>query len=128
MSTGGAPVTAVIAAAGSGERLGAGGPKAFVPLAGRPMLEWSIDAFKKAGVAAIVVAAPPGHAYEPAGPRPGARGGAGHQAGGSGSPPGVRVVTGGDTRSASVSNALDAVETELVAVHDAARPMLTPEL
>ncbi len=36
-------VTAVIAAAGSGERLGAGGPKAFVPVAGRPMVEWSID-------------------------------------------------------------------------------------
>ncbi|HVV91188.1 MAG TPA: 2-C-methyl-D-erythritol 4-phosphate cytidylyltransferase, partial [Solirubrobacterales bacterium] len=37
-------MTAVIAAAGSGERLGAGGPKAFVPLAGRPMIAWSLDA------------------------------------------------------------------------------------
>src|SRR6187397_166875 len=54
------------AATGSGERLGAGGPKAFVPLAGRPMVEWSIAAFGAAGVAAIVVACPPGHAYEPA--------------------------------------------------------------
>ena len=49
-----------IAAAGSGERLRAGGPKAFVPLAGRPMVEWSIEAFRRAGVEAIVVAVPPG--------------------------------------------------------------------
>ncbi|HVO54468.1 MAG TPA: 2-C-methyl-D-erythritol 4-phosphate cytidylyltransferase, partial [Solirubrobacterales bacterium] len=49
-----------MAAAGSGERLGAGGPKAFVPVAGRPMLEWSLDAFGGCErVAAIVVAAPP---------------------------------------------------------------------
>ncbi|HWB69946.1 MAG TPA: 2-C-methyl-D-erythritol 4-phosphate cytidylyltransferase, partial [Solirubrobacterales bacterium] len=34
-----------MAAAGSGLRLGAGGPKAFVPLAGRPMILWSLDAF-----------------------------------------------------------------------------------
>src|SRR6478609_12212984 len=96
-------VTAVIAAAGSGERLGAGGPKAFVPLAGRPMVEWSLDAFRAAGVAAIVVACPPGKAI---------------------GDPSVRVVDGGATRSQSVSNALGAVETELVAIHDAARPLL----
>ena len=53
-------MTAVIAAAGSGERLGAGGPKAFVPLAGRPMVEWSVAAFRAAGVTEIVVACPPG--------------------------------------------------------------------
>jgi len=41
-------VTAVIAAAGSGERLGAGGPKAFVPLAGRPLIEWSLAAMRAA--------------------------------------------------------------------------------
>ena len=35
---------ALIVAAGSGERLGAGRPKAFVELAGRPMLEWALDA------------------------------------------------------------------------------------
>jgi 2-C-methyl-D-erythritol 4-phosphate cytidylyltransferase len=84
-----------------------------VPLAGRPMVEWSIEAFGKAGVAAIVVACPPGHAYEP-------------EAGAS--LPEMRVVEGGATRSASVSNALKAVKTDLVAIHDAARPLLTPEL
>jgi 2-C-methyl-D-erythritol 4-phosphate cytidylyltransferase len=105
-----AAVTAVIAAAGSGERLGAGGPKAFVPVAGRPMIEWSVDAFRAAAsVRSIVVAAPPGHFHELGG----------HDLG---------VVAGGATRAQSVTNALAAVGTELVAIHDAARPLVTPEL
>ncbi|HET7455909.1 MAG TPA: 2-C-methyl-D-erythritol 4-phosphate cytidylyltransferase [Solirubrobacterales bacterium] len=103
-------VTAVIAAAGSGERLGAGGPKAFVPVAGRPMVEWSIAAFRACeSVHSIVVAAPPGHVGDLGG----------HDLG---------VVPGGATRAQSVANALEAVGTAYVAVHDAARPLLTPEL
>lgn len=105
-----ASVTAVIAAAGSGERLGAGGPKAFVPLGGRPLVEWSIGAMRAAaGVRSIVVACPPGHVHDLGG----------HDLG---------VVDGGATRSQSVTNALAAVGTELVAIHDAARPLVTPEL
>jgi 2-C-methyl-D-erythritol 4-phosphate cytidylyltransferase len=100
----------VIAAAGSGERLGAGGPKAFVPLAGRPMVEWSIDAFRAApSVYSIVVACPPGYPHHLSGRD-------------------VHVVDGGATRVESVFNALEAVKTEFVAVHDAARPLVTPEL
>ena len=38
--------TAVVAAAGSGERLGAGTPKALVPLAGRPMVAWCLAALE----------------------------------------------------------------------------------
>jgi 2-C-methyl-D-erythritol 4-phosphate cytidylyltransferase len=103
-------VTAVLAAAGSGERLGAGGPKAFVPLAGRPMVEWAIAAMRRAaGVHSIVIACPPGHVHDLGG----------HDLG---------VVEGGATRSQSVANALQAVGTELVAIHDAARPLVTPEL
>jgi 2-C-methyl-D-erythritol 4-phosphate cytidylyltransferase len=102
-------VTAVIAAAGSGERLGAGGPKAFVPVAGRPMIDWSLRAFRGcACVQAVVVAAPPGLER-----RLGAA---------------VRVVDGGATRAESVANALAAVETEMVAIHDAARPLVTAAL
>ncbi|HET6998069.1 MAG TPA: 2-C-methyl-D-erythritol 4-phosphate cytidylyltransferase [Solirubrobacterales bacterium] len=98
-----------MAAAGSGERLGAGGPKAFVPLAGRPMIEWSLDAFRACeSVRSIVVAAPPGHDHDLAGD--------------------LTVVAGGATRCESVTNAMAVVETELVAIHDAARPLLTPEL
>jgi 2-C-methyl-D-erythritol 4-phosphate cytidylyltransferase len=101
-------VTAVIAAAGSGERLGAGGPKAFVPLGGRPMIAWSLDACLACGsVATVVVAVPAGHAH-------------GLQD--------VLTVEGGATRAESVANALAAVDTEYVAIHDAARPLLTPKL
>jgi 2-C-methyl-D-erythritol 4-phosphate cytidylyltransferase len=100
----------VIAAAGSGQRLGAGGPKAFVPLAGRAMVEWSIAACRAApSVRSIVIACPPGHVHDLAGGD-------------------VGVVDGGATRAESVSNALAAVGTELVAIHDAARPLVTPEL
>ena len=51
---------ALLVAAGSGERLGASRPKAFVALAGRPMLEWSVDALRAAGLSEIVVALPAG--------------------------------------------------------------------
>jgi 2-C-methyl-D-erythritol 4-phosphate cytidylyltransferase len=100
----------VIAAAGSGQRLGAGGPKAFVPVAGRALVEWSIAAFRAApSVRSIVIACPPGQVHELGGD-------------------GVVVVDGGVTRAESVSNAMAAVDTELVAIHDAARPLVTPEL
>lgn len=81
-----------------------------MPVAGRPMVEWSIDAFRGCeSVHSIVVAAPPGHIGELAG----------HDIG---------VVPGGATRAQSVANALAAVGTGYVAIHDAARPLLTPEL
>ena len=81
-----------------------------MPLAGRPLVEWSIAALRAAaGVRSIVVACPPGHVHELGGGDLG-------------------VVDGGATRAQSVANALAAVGTELVAIHDAARPLLTPEL
>ncbi|MET0823247.1 MAG: 2-C-methyl-D-erythritol 4-phosphate cytidylyltransferase [Solirubrobacterales bacterium] len=56
---------ALIAAAGSGERLGAGGPKALVEVAGRPLVSWSLAAMRAAeAVTVVVVAAPPGHEEE----------------------------------------------------------------
>jgi 2-C-methyl-D-erythritol 4-phosphate cytidylyltransferase len=71
------------------------------------MVEWSIDACRAAKpVRSIVVACPPGHVHELAG----------HD---------LAVVEGGETRAASVANALPAVGTELVAIHDAARPLLS---
>ena len=53
---------ALLVAAGCGSRLGASVPKAFVPVAGRPMLEWSLDALRAAGIEEIVVALPDGRA------------------------------------------------------------------
>jgi 2-C-methyl-D-erythritol 4-phosphate cytidylyltransferase len=74
------------------------------------MIEWSIDAFRACdSVRSIVAAAPPGHIGELGG----------HD---------LAVVPGGATRAQSVSNALEAVGTGYVAIHDAARPLLTPEL
>ena len=52
---------AIVVAAGSGERLGAGRPKAFVAVGGRPMAAWSLDAIAAAGIPRAVVAVPPGH-------------------------------------------------------------------
>jgi 2-C-methyl-D-erythritol 4-phosphate cytidylyltransferase len=96
---------ALLVAAGSGERLGAGRPKAFVDLAGRPILAWSLDALRAAGIAEIVVALPPG---EPA-------------------PAGTVGVPGGVTRSESVRAALAAAPPGDVVVHDAARPLVMPD-
>ncbi len=45
-SSGAAWRVALIVAAGRGERLGADGPKALVALAGRPLLQWSVDALR----------------------------------------------------------------------------------
>ena len=96
---------ALLVAAGRGERLGASGPKAFVMVAGRPMLEWSLDALRAApSVERVVVAVPPGVSY------PGG-------------------VTGGAARSQSVLNALAAAgEADVVVVHDAARPLVDADL
>ncbi len=51
---------ALIVAAGRGERLGSGSPKALVTLAGRPMVEWSVRALRSVpAVERIVIALPP---------------------------------------------------------------------
>ena len=109
---------AIVVAAGSGERLGAGRPKAFVPVGGRPMAAWSLDAIAAAGIPRAVVAVPPGH------------GAAAEEALYRDLPLGLVFVEGGATRSESVRNALAAAgpDAEAVLVHDAARPMVTPDL
>lgn len=107
-------------AAGSGERLGAGRPKAFVLLTGRPMVAWSLDALAAAGVPRAVVAVPPGH-------RAAAEEALAEAAGDF--PLGFVLVEGGAMRSASVRNALaSAGDVEAVLVHDAARPMAAAAL
>jgi 2-C-methyl-D-erythritol 4-phosphate cytidylyltransferase len=105
---------ALIVAAGRGERLGASGPKAFVALAGRPMIGWSLEALAAVpGMERIAIAMPPGHPL-PAEAR---------------APEGTVLVPGGATRSHSVRAALAAVGPgEPVVVHDAARPLAPPEL
>jgi 2-C-methyl-D-erythritol 4-phosphate cytidylyltransferase len=107
---------ALIAAAGSGERLGIDRPKAFAALGGRPLLAESLDRLDRCAlVDAIVVAAPPGWeepsillAEELVASKV------------------VACVTGGATRAESVAAALAEVPEEalVVLVHDAARPLV----
>jgi 2-C-methyl-D-erythritol 4-phosphate cytidylyltransferase len=106
---------AIIVAAGAGVRMGAAVPKALMPLAGRPMLAWSLDALRASPrVATVVVVAPPGLEREVAA-----------VAGGD-----VVVVPGGASRSASVREGLRAIPADaaVVLVHDAARPLVSAVL
>ena len=102
----------IVAAAGSGLRLGADRPKALVPLGGRPLVAWAVTALLDGGVDEVVVAVPAAERDEFAAVLPA----------------GVRLVEGGATRTASVRAALAAVprEADAVLVHDAARPLTPP--
>ena len=95
---------ALIVAAGSGERLGADRPKAFVTLAGKPMIEWSVQALRAVpAIERIAVALPAGER----------------------APTGTIGVPGSDVRSGSVRAALAAAgDGDPVVVHDAARPLV----
>jgi 2-C-methyl-D-erythritol 4-phosphate cytidylyltransferase len=111
---------ALIAAAGSGERLGIDRPKAFAALGGRPLLAESLERLDRSDlVDAVVVAAPPGWeepsillAEELAASKV------------------VACVTGGATRAQSVAAALFEVPLGalVVLVHDAARPLVTDDV
>ena len=110
----------LIAAAGSGRRMGAAGNKLLLPLAGRPVLAWTLDAalacpeigwiglvgqpVDEAAIRALVAAAQPD--------RP------------------VVWIEGGDTRQESVSRGLEALPAgaQHVLIHDGARCLVAPEL
>ena len=96
-------VVGIVPAGGSGERLGADRPKAFVVCAGRPLIDWSLEVLE-AVCDRVVVAAPPDWLRD-------------------------GWVEGGPSRSQSVGNALAAApDARTVVVHDAARPLVTREL
>jgi 2-C-methyl-D-erythritol 4-phosphate cytidylyltransferase len=110
-------------------RLGAGGPKALVELAGRPILAWSVGALARAErVGAIVVAAPPGFEGQLEGAVSAAIGELLAHSANKSPTVEVSVLPGGATRAESVQNALARVRTETVVIHDAARPLVTPSL
>lgn len=113
-----AHVVAVVLAAGAGRRLGAEEPKAFLAIGGRPILAVAAGAAAASPlVGSLIVTAPPGWEER-----------ARACIEGCGKP--ATVITGGATRQASVRAALDAVPagTQVVAVHDAARPFAPPDL
>ena len=110
----------LIAAAGSGRRMGASGNKLLLDVAGRPVLAWTLEAALRceaiswvgivgqpvdaSAIAAIVAAAAP--------TKP------------------VQWILGGDTRQESVSRGLAALPPEAsgVLIHDGARCLVEPEL
>jgi len=109
-------VWAVLAAAGSGERLGADRPKAFVRLGDQPLLAESLARLDASGwIDAIVVAAPPG--WEEPAILLAEELGCGKVS---------ACVTGGATRSESVRLGVAEVPADaaVLVVHDAARPLL----
>lgn len=117
-------VYVIIVAAGSGTRFGAARPKQFCTLSGHMVLEHSIEAFRRAvpDVVVTLVLSEYGrdiwlnYCREVGCQSP-------------------QVVIGGDTRAASVVNALidieanaDIKDDDIVLVHDGARPLLPDEV
>jgi 2-C-methyl-D-erythritol 4-phosphate cytidylyltransferase/2-C-methyl-D-erythritol 2,4-cyclodiphosphate synthase len=109
-------IAVLIVAAGRGERAGGTVPKQYRPLAGRPMLRRTAEAFGgRADMVQVVIGANQSCAYEAAMADFGAL------------PP----VGGGDARQQSVRNGLEALaahKPDFVLIHDAARPLLSPAL
>jgi len=112
---------ALLPAAGVGARMGADSPKQYLTVGGKPMIRHAVEAFRASSLIAhtfVVVSEGDGYAGEvlPAGEE------------------GVTVLRcGGATRMDSVLNGLRAVRAlvsdhDMVLVHDAARPGLTPAL
>ena len=109
----------IVVAAGSGTRLDAGMPKAFVPIAGRPMLAHALAGVLGAGDDAAIVVVAPADALAHAGEIVSAAAGRASDR--------IVVVAGGAQRQASVAAGLAALpaSVQTVLVHDAARA-LTP--
>ncbi|GAA2008432.1 2-C-methyl-D-erythritol 4-phosphate cytidylyltransferase [Microbacterium ulmi] len=114
-------VAVVVVAAGSGTRLGAGAPKAFVGLDEHTILRHALRGVFAGPRAQVVVVAPDGRegdaltdVLEAAGARRDL----------------ASVVTGGATRQGSVAAGLAAVwpDVDVVLVHDAARALVPPEV
>ena len=108
-------VSAIIAAAGAGRRLGAAKPKQLIDIGGGSMLQHSLGAFlAHPRVSEVIVVLPAGAAV----PLP------------EGTTRKVRAVEGGARRQDSVANAFDALDpkSDVILVHDAARPFVSADL
>lgn len=111
-------VAALIVAAGRGHRAGPGPPKQYRAIGGKPMLRWSLEAFRAHdGIGRVVVAISPSDAKDFDAAAVGLA---------------AEAVTGGVSRTASVRAGLEALATEtppdMVLIHDAARPGLTVDI
>jgi 2-C-methyl-D-erythritol 4-phosphate cytidylyltransferase/2-C-methyl-D-erythritol 2,4-cyclodiphosphate synthase len=105
----------IIVAGGSGARAGAGGPKQWRSLGGKPVARWSLEAMIQAGAAHVIVVIPQGDDEAARRAFAGLRG--------------WSCVTGGETRADSTARGLEAAaafDPGKVLIHDAARPFLAP--
>lgn len=108
-------VSAIIAAAGEGSRLGLKTPKAFIPLGGRPLFLHSLEAIAAhPAIDGIVVVVPPD--MIPAALQAVASSACDKK---------TAVIPGGSERWLSVENGVRACDAAWVLVHDAARPFVT---
>ena len=101
--------SALIPAAGKGQRLGRG-PKAFVRLGARTLIQHVVDAFRPH--AAEILVAVPGDQLEEA----------------AALLPGVQVLAGENTRQGTVATLLSQAHNDIVLIHDAARPFLSGDV
>ena len=108
-------VTALIVAAGSGQRLGGGTPKQFRSLRGKPMVRWAVEALishPKVDAVRVVIGEGQAEIAETSF--------AGLDVG--------PMIIGGRERSDSVRNGLTEIGDGIVLVHDAARPFCPPRI
>jgi 2-C-methyl-D-erythritol 4-phosphate cytidylyltransferase/2-C-methyl-D-erythritol 2,4-cyclodiphosphate synthase len=108
-------VTALIVAAGKGERLGGALPKQYRPIGGKAVLRRAVEPFlKHAAIRDVRVVIAPGQEQLAADALAGVEVGA--------------LIEGGEQRADSVRAGLTAIEGDVVLVHDAARPFCPPQV
>lgn len=113
-------LSVIIPAAGSGVRMGSNIPKPFIKIGGKPILEHTIDRFLEVeNVIQILIATSPEYLDEIS-----------SMTSGLSDQVSFQVVEGGEERQFSIYNALQYVspKAELIAVHDAVRPFVRPNL
>jgi 2-C-methyl-D-erythritol 4-phosphate cytidylyltransferase len=100
----------LVPAGGRGERFGGETPKQLVPIAGRPLLVWTLERLLGGGLAGVTVALPAATLWQASELLP--------------EDPRIRVVAGGERRQDSVAACLEdsPEDADLVVVHDGARP------
>jgi 2-C-methyl-D-erythritol 4-phosphate cytidylyltransferase len=110
--------TAIISAAGSGQRFNSDIPKQFIEIGGRPILLHSIERFAACALVDAIIVVLAAEEIEAFSSRQDVR-----------ELPNIKFVLGGSTRAESVYNGLNAVDpaTVIVSVHDGARPLVTPD-
>ncbi|GAB4331204.1 MAG: 2-C-methyl-D-erythritol 4-phosphate cytidylyltransferase [Candidatus Abyssubacteria bacterium] len=111
-------VAAIIPAAGRGVRMRSARSKILSPLLGKPLILWAIDPFLRLDSASEILIAVSAEDADAVGACVRGRRTA------------VRLIRGGETRQESVANCLREArhDCDMVAVHDAARPLLTDQL